>query len=118
MAKSNNVRVEQLNMFSPRIERKPSRYYKDLTIHEKINMKCNTFGFATNCLRQGKRGWATMHPIHRSDKVEMIDWKGLRWYLDHNKKSHQTLLWRKYRCSDKEIKQILINEYELNFPKP
>ena len=43
----------------------------------------------------------------------MIDWKGLRWYLDHNPKSHDTLLWRKYRCSDKEIKQIILNEYEL-----
>lgn len=67
--------ITQLELFevtpAPKEQRNKPRYYKDLSIHEKINVKGNTQSpFAKIFLLNGRKGWSEISPIRRDDHPE------------------------------------------------
>jgi len=84
----------QLDMFEvPHIVYKP-RYYKDLNIHERINVKANSQGFAHNYINCLRPGFDHVHIIMRDEHPEKIDRFLELWNLKHNHDSISTILWR------------------------
>lgn len=88
------MKLTQLDLFEePRVVFKP-RYYKNLNIHERINVKGNSQGFAKVYLFQLRPGFDKMHIIDRYEHPEGPNWELIRWHLKNNSKSWKTILWR------------------------
>lgn len=86
--------MEQLKIEFPKVQRKSTtRYYKDLNIHERINVKANSLQFANNYIRQLKRGFDSVHAITRHEHPEGIQWDRLIWHQKHNLCSIETIVW-------------------------
>lgn len=76
----------QLVLFPEPIHEVPKiRYYKDLSIHEKINVKSNIGRpFAHNYLLSARRGYNMISPIKYNDHPEQMQQKQFRWDMDKN----------------------------------
>lgn len=91
----------QLELFEkPKPVPRKARTYLDLNIHEKINVKGNAFVFARTFIQQARNRF----PIMRDDHPEGLQWKKIRWHLDHNPESVETILWRKKNSNTLELK--------------
>lgn len=67
------------------------RYYTDLNIHEKINVKGNSLQFARTYIRQARY---RRFPIRRDDHPECLRWERLQMHYRLNPKSIETIVWR------------------------
>ena len=74
----------RLELFIPTEINTPSiRYYKDLNINEKINVKVNS-QMPMYCLLQARRGFNRIHPITWHDRPSEIDWHVFKFQMMHN----------------------------------
>jgi len=73
----------QLDLFAqPKIEPPKVRFYKDLSIHEKINVKLNCQLPHVHLLN-ARKGYCKTSPICRYDHPEGIKWKTFKWLMMH-----------------------------------
>jgi hypothetical protein len=81
------MKITQLSLFEKVPEPQPdpskTRYYKDLSIHEKINVKCNSFIPHVHLLN-ARQGFNKTFPILRDDHPEKIQWEKFHWNMMHN----------------------------------
>jgi hypothetical protein len=92
----------QLDLFTePRIISK-KRYYKDLNIHERINVKANSLGFARVFILQLRRGFDHCSVITRYEHPEGIQWKKVEQQNKLNT-SIETIIWREKCIKEKGI---------------
>jgi hypothetical protein len=95
------MQTTQLDLFTePRVVFKP-RYYKDLNIHERINVKANSLCFARVYILQLRPGFDKVSIIMRDSYPEGIRWNRLKQHNKLNPKSWDTILWREKRNKEK-----------------
>ena len=83
------MKATQLNISFPKPERKKPKTYRDLNIHEKINIKSNSSGFEEVYLRNP---WQI---LYFSQKTDMLN-NNWFWHYRHNyKRSLTTRMWLK-----------------------
>ena len=93
--------MKQLELFEkPKPVLHKARTYLDLNIHEKINVKGNSLQFARVFLDQARY---RIHIIRRDDHPESLQWKKIRWHLNHNPESIETTIWRKKNNNTLEL---------------
>jgi len=81
------------------------RYYQDLSIHEKINVKCNVGRpFAINWLRAGLGRHRS--PVRHDDHPEQIQERQYRWDMMHN---HGGIV----RQTKKEVRDAMLRKEKL-----
>lgn len=93
--------ADQLDLFAePPVIYNP-RYYKDLNIHERINVKANSLGFAIIYLYALRRGFNKVSIIRRDEHPEGIQWDKLYRSMRLNHVHYGTILanekWKKNR---------------------
>lgn len=92
----------QLDLFTePRVMQK-SIYYKDLNIHQRINVKANSLIFAHVFILQLRRGFDHCSIITRYEHPEGLQWELLREHRELNPKSYQTIYWREQERDKKQ----------------
>jgi hypothetical protein len=98
----------QLGLFD-QVDRKVYKtlYYKDFDINQRINIKGNSLGFASNYIRQLRPGFDKVHVINRYHHPEALQYEKILWDIKHNPKSIKTLVWKEKR------KGLLINPSQL-----
>lgn len=89
--------IEQLNLFQERVIIAKPRYYKDLNINERINVKANSLIFAQVFIYQLRPGYDKMSIITRYEHPEGLVWNKLIQHRKLNSTSIDTIISNKKR---------------------